>query len=184
MQAPAAPNDIRVHLCLWFSRLSASPLFVCSEVGKLGGSLYLFGLDQSLTRWLIGVGNLTQTPRIANGLVEEIWLKRKWTTYTQIARPGARAPHVWLSDGRSTLDLFGREFVLLRIGAACADISALIAAATERGLPLTVADVDEPAVSDAYGKSLALVRPDGHVAWRGDVLPDDHLALIDRVRGG
>ena len=37
-------------------------------------------------------------------------------TYTQTARPGARAPHVWLGDGRSTLDLFGRGFVLLRIG--------------------------------------------------------------------
>ena len=29
-------------------------------------------------------------------------------------RPGTRAPHVWLADGRSTLDLFGTEFVLLR----------------------------------------------------------------------
>jgi hypothetical protein len=72
----------------------------------------------------------------------------------------------------------------MRIGAARTDISALVAAAAERGLPLTVADVDEPAVSDAYGMSLVLVRPDGHVAWRGDVLPDDPLALIDRVRGG
>ena len=38
------------------------------------------------------------------------------STYTQTARPGARAPHVWLADGRSTLDLFGRGFVLLRLG--------------------------------------------------------------------
>jgi hypothetical protein len=106
------------------------------------------------------------------------------TTYTQTARPGARAPHAWLADGSSTLDLFRREFVLMRIGAARADGAALIAAATERGLPLTVVDVDEPAVSDAYGMSLILVRPDGHVAWRGDGLPDDPLALIDRVRGG
>jgi hypothetical protein len=30
---------------------------------------------------------------------------------------------------------------------------------------------------------LVLVRPDGHVAWRGDVCPDDPLALIDHVRG-
>ena len=30
--------------------------------------------------------------------------------------PGARAPHVWLPDGRSTLDLYGRGFVLLRLG--------------------------------------------------------------------
>ena len=42
-------------------------------------------------------------------------------TYTQTARPGHRAPHVWLPDGRSTLDLFGRGFVLLRIGADAPD---------------------------------------------------------------
>ncbi len=36
--------------------------------------------------------------------------------YVQTARPGARAPHVWLGDGRSTLDLYGRGFVLLRLG--------------------------------------------------------------------
>ena len=41
-------------------------------------------------------------------------------TYTQTARPGARAPHVWLTDGRSTLDLFGRGFVLLRLRRGCA----------------------------------------------------------------
>ena len=40
--------------------------------------------------------------------------------YTQTARPGARAPHVLLGDGRSTLDLFGRGFVLLRLGADAA----------------------------------------------------------------
>src|SRR4029453_14154016 len=34
------------------------------------------------------------------------------------ARPGSRAPHVWLGDGRSILDLYGRGFVLLRLGVA------------------------------------------------------------------
>lgn len=40
--------------------------------------------------------------------------------YVQTSRPGARAPHVWLEgsfpSGRSTLDLFGRGFVLLDLG--------------------------------------------------------------------
>ncbi len=38
------------------------------------------------------------------------------STYQQTARPGSRAPHVWLSRGQSTLDLFGRSFVLLCLG--------------------------------------------------------------------
>src|SRR5262249_42776304 len=33
-------------------------------------------------------------------------------TYMPTARPGSRAPHAWLPDGRSTLDLFGRGFAL------------------------------------------------------------------------
>ncbi|MFA5490497.1 MAG: FAD-dependent monooxygenase, partial [Candidimonas sp.] len=33
--------------------------------------------------------------------------------YVPTARPGSRAPHAWLKDGRSTLDLFGECFVLL-----------------------------------------------------------------------
>ncbi|MFM8548439.1 MAG: FAD-dependent monooxygenase, partial [Betaproteobacteria bacterium] len=39
-----------------------------------------------------------------------------YSHYEPTARPGARAPHAWLSDGRSTLDLFGRGFVLLQFG--------------------------------------------------------------------
>ncbi len=102
-------------------------------------------------------------------------------TYTQTARPGARAPHVELSDGSSTLDLFGRGFVLLRLGPA--DATSLVAAAAERGLPLGVVGIDEPAVREAYQRRLVLVRPDGHVAWRADAAPEDAMALIDRVRG-
>jgi hypothetical protein len=34
-----------------------------------------------------------------------------------------------------------------------------------------------------YERRLVLVRPDGHVAWRGDAPPADPLAVIDRVRG-
>ena len=60
--------------------------------------------------------------------------------YIQTARPGARAPHAWLADGRSTLDLFGRSFVLLRFSAE-RDVSALTAAADEVGMPLEVVDI-------------------------------------------
>jgi hypothetical protein len=102
-------------------------------------------------------------------------------TYVPAARPGARAPHAPLGDGRSTLDLFGRGFVLLRF--ADAPAAALNEAAKARGVPFSVTDIADPSIAAIYGASLVLVRPDGHVAWRGDVAPDDAGRLIDRVRG-
>jgi 2-polyprenyl-6-methoxyphenol hydroxylase-like FAD-dependent oxidoreductase len=108
-------------------------------------------------------------------------------TYVQTARPGHRAPHVWLAPGRSTLDLFGRGFVLMRFGAAPGagrgEGAALVDAAAERGVPLTVCDVANEEAAALYGRRLVLVRPDGHVAWRGDEMPTDAARVIDKVRG-
>src|SRR5262249_47310387 len=104
-------------------------------------------------------------------------------TYTQIARPGARAPHVWLPDGRSTLDLYGRGFVLLRLGADAPRGGGLQRAAAEAGVPLEIVSLNVPEVRGLYDRDLVLVRPDGHVAWRADAEPSDSRAIIDTVRG-
>lgn len=104
------------------------------------------------------------------------------TQYVPSARPGARAPHVWIAPGRSIIDLFGRGFVLLRLGAAPPDVSAFRAAFARARVPLTVETLPDPAVLACYERSLVLVRPDGHVAWRGG---DDACAdeIVDVVRG-
>lgn len=99
------------------------------------------------------------------------------------ARPGTRAPHCWIADGRSTLDLFGGGFVLVRFGSPDAEIEPLTEAAAARGVPLEIVDIDHADAASIYQKPLVLVRPDGHVAWRGDVLPDDAVSLVDHVRG-
>jgi hypothetical protein len=99
------------------------------------------------------------------------------------SRPGSRAPHVWLGDGRSTLDLYGQNFVLLQLGADAPDASALAAAAAARRVPLATVTANEPAAVEIYQSPLVLVRPDGHVAWRADRIPADPGTIIDRVRG-
>ena len=99
------------------------------------------------------------------------------------ARPGARAPHVVLRDGGSTLDRYGRGFVLAQFGGGAPDGAEIVAAAAARGVPLRTAAIAEPEAAQLHERKLVLVRPDGHVAWRGDRPPADPLALIDRVRG-
>ena len=97
--------------------------------------------------------------------------------------PGSRTPHAWLADGRSTLDLFGDGFVLLRLGTSQAGDQELIDAAHEARVPLRCIDLDDPDVATLYERRLVLVRPDGHVAWRGDTAPAEPLKLIDLIRG-
>jgi len=107
------------------------------------------------------------------------------TTITQTARPGARAPHAWLDEQetRSTIDLFGHGFVLLRFGATPLGADNLLKAVKEVGMPVTVCDIANPEIEALYECKLALVRPDGHVAWRAGGEPADPRGVIDTVRG-
>lgn len=102
--------------------------------------------------------------------------------YVPRAQPGCRAPHVWLDEGRkSLLDCFGAGFTLLRFRPC--DTAAMEGAAAAIGMPLTVVDIDNAQASALYERTLVLVRPDGHVAWRDDHLPADCRWILDRVRG-
>ena len=103
--------------------------------------------------------------------------------YVPSTWPGVRAPHVWLRDGRSTLDLFGKGFTLLVLSSQGIDGSAFTDAARQAGLPLDIVSLDELQVREVYERPLVLVRPDGHVAWRGDAVPANAAEIIDQVRG-
>jgi 2-polyprenyl-6-methoxyphenol hydroxylase-like FAD-dependent oxidoreductase len=99
------------------------------------------------------------------------------------ARPGSRAPHVALKDGTSTLDLYGRGFVLVRFGSDAPEGSDIGEAARKRSVPFRTVSIGDSGAAAIYEQPLVLVRPDGHVAWRGRTPPAGPLALIDRVRG-
>lgn len=102
--------------------------------------------------------------------------------FTPSTVPGCRTPHLWLRDGQSLYDAVGPWFTLLRFDPGV-DVNPLIEAAAIRGVPLARLDVEADVAPAAYDRALVLSRPDRHVAWRGDRLPADPLALIDRVRG-
>jgi 2-polyprenyl-6-methoxyphenol hydroxylase-like FAD-dependent oxidoreductase len=105
------------------------------------------------------------------------------SAYVPTARPGSRAPHAWLSEGRSMIDLFGNGFVLLRFGPDAPDSDTIKAAFDRRKVPLQVVTIANPEIARLYEQKLVLVRPDGHVAWRSDAPPEDATALADYVRG-
>ncbi|MEV6718294.1 FAD-dependent monooxygenase [Lentzea sp. NPDC051208] len=96
--------------------------------------------------------------------------------------PGRRAAHAWWDGTTSTLDLFGHGFVLLQFGGD-EGLPRFEAAFAGRGVPLSVHRSGDDELAKLYERAYVLVRPDGHVAWRGDQLPDDPAALADTVRG-
>lgn len=98
------------------------------------------------------------------------------------ATPGALAPHAWLADGSSLYDGFGAGFTLLVCGEALPGDAARAAAdAAALGIPLTTLAPGEPALATLYQAHLALIRPDQHVAWRGDAWPG--AAVLQRAAG-
>ena len=101
--------------------------------------------------------------------------------FTASTVPGCRVPHFWLNDGRSLYDAFGSDYTLLRTDPA-ADPAPLLDAARSRGVPIALLDVGSEALPEAYGTKLLLCRADLHVAWRGDAVPAEPLALVDRLR--
>jgi putative polyketide hydroxylase len=112
----------------------------------------------------------TDLPAVENPVIE----------YVPIARPGSRAPHLWLWKGDqqiSTLDLYDTKFVLLSgpIGRPWA--TAADEVSKRLGVPVeSYVVASENSLIDRTGEfaqvygissqGAVLVRPDGHVAWR------------------
>ena len=107
----------------------------------------------------------------------------EWEHYVPATWPGVRAPNPFLADGRPIFDTLGRGFTLLSFdGNSCASLEH---AARSAGLPLDVVSIDDPHAARLYERRLVLVRPDQHVAWRGDAepTPAEATAIVNRVRG-
>ena len=130
----------------------------------------------------------TDSPAIENPVAQ----------YVPTARPGARAPHVWLQRNghqASTQDLIGMGFALFagERGAPWRDAARAVCASL--GVPLcaytvgAVADVGDPdgQWAPAYGveaDGAVLVRPDGHVAWRQRSAVSDPGRELERALRG
>lgn len=97
-------------------------------------------------------------------------------------RPGIRIPHMWLKDGRPLHDLLGGGYSLLDLTGDF-DASGTEAAFAAIGAPLDIVRIDEPRLVDFFNASAFLLRPDLHIAWRGDAAPADPVALARMATG-
>lgn len=102
--------------------------------------------------------------------------------FTPSTVPGCRTAHFWRANGRSAYDDFGPWYTLLRFDPTL-DVTSMLDEATNQGVPLTVLDIAPDERTHVYGHALVLSRPDLHVAWRGNAVPQDPATLIAQVRG-
>jgi hypothetical protein len=89
---------------------------------------------------------------------------------------------MWLKDGRAMQDVLGDDYTLLDLRGDCAT-APLEAAFRAVGAPLKILHLDEARVRDVYGASVFLLRPDLHIAWRGDGAPADPIGLAAMATG-
>jgi 2-polyprenyl-6-methoxyphenol hydroxylase-like FAD-dependent oxidoreductase len=95
--------------------------------------------------------------------------------YVPSAHPGCLAPHLWLRDGTSLYDHFGRDFTLL--------ITEGDEIAVPGSIPIKTITPRDERLRARYQARFALIRPDQHVAWRGDIIPKNFDGILNQVRG-
>jgi 2-polyprenyl-6-methoxyphenol hydroxylase-like FAD-dependent oxidoreductase len=102
--------------------------------------------------------------------------------YTPTTWPGGRPPSLLLEDGKPICDRFAPSFTLVDFtGDGSAD--PLLKAAAAQGLPVSHTVVTDAGARQVWERDLVLLRPDHHVAWRGNGTPADPAAVVRRVRG-
>jgi len=108
-----------------------------------------------------------------------------FVNYIPSSRPGHLAPHAWMHDGSSLYDHFGQYFTLLVSKNAPSEaIDEAQRQAKAIGIPLKVIQPHEAGISELYPTFFTLIRPDQHVAWRGNVWPQESQGLFQQVSGG
>jgi 2-polyprenyl-6-methoxyphenol hydroxylase-like FAD-dependent oxidoreductase len=103
--------------------------------------------------------------------------------YRPTTFPGARLPHVWLADGSAVQDRIGYDlgYTLLRFSDQ--DAQGLAQAFQSLHAPFRILDLRDERARELYGRDLLLLRPDLHVAWRGNRMPDEPSQLAKMATG-
>ena len=99
--------------------------------------------------------------------------------------PGSRLPHCWLDDGSALQDQLPETYILLSLGNKSLDTSKLRQSYEKIGAPVAEVRIESNRLRDLYGFDLLVLRPDMHVAWRGNDAPPNpqEIASISTGHG-
>jgi 2-polyprenyl-6-methoxyphenol hydroxylase-like FAD-dependent oxidoreductase len=103
--------------------------------------------------------------------------------YRPTTRAGSRAPHIYLKGGMPIFDRFGKDFTLLRFNESAHGAADLIKAAEDANVPITSVLIEDPDARQLYERDLVLIRPDHHIAWRGNTVSGNPAQIIATTTG-
>jgi 2-polyprenyl-6-methoxyphenol hydroxylase-like FAD-dependent oxidoreductase len=104
-------------------------------------------------------------------------------TRSPAAQAGYHLMPLELSCGANVFERLGAWYTLLALDVDAAVVEAMQLAARAVNTPLEVVCDSYADRRREYAARLVLVRPDQYVVWSGDTLPEDAVALIQRVTG-
>jgi 2-polyprenyl-6-methoxyphenol hydroxylase-like FAD-dependent oxidoreductase len=104
-------------------------------------------------------------------------------TRTPAAQAGYHLMPLELSNGANIFEKLGAGYTLLALDADATEVQSINAAAASKGVPLEVVRDSFADRRRDYAARLVLVRPDQYVVWAGDTLPENPVALLQRVTG-
>jgi 2-polyprenyl-6-methoxyphenol hydroxylase-like FAD-dependent oxidoreductase len=103
--------------------------------------------------------------------------------YRPTTFPGARLPHVWLADGSAVQDRIGYDLRYTLVRFSDRDANGLANGFASLRAPFRVLDLRDERARELYGRDLILLRPDLHIAWRGNRMPDEPLQIAKMATG-
>jgi 2-polyprenyl-6-methoxyphenol hydroxylase-like FAD-dependent oxidoreductase len=103
--------------------------------------------------------------------------------YSPSTWPGSRIPNGWLSEDVPLSDKVGLGYTLLVLSGESFDFAGFEQSMRQIGAPFEILRIPDPALRDLYERNLILLRPDLHVAWRGDSVPDSTDQVVSVVTG-
>ncbi len=163
---------IRIFFAFYAGDDTADAVHETRQYADYDGVILGFELESSLI-----AKNTEPPPAVENPTID----------FVPAVRAGRRAPHLWVDarQGRSVLDWFGMEYVLVGGASVAAErwLEAVARVVDATGFPVCWQQLPNPEASPYDRSGLVLVRPDGIIADRWsdtDVSAGDAEARLRR----